>query len=57
MSAIGPPRRFRRIAALDRFREAHIDRADETRDAMMNVYTSRFGQQVECVSTDIVLES
>jgi len=31
--------------------------ADETHDAMMNVYTNRFSQQVECVTTDTILES
>lgn len=31
--------------------------ADETHDAMMNVYMNRFGEQVECVTTDTLLES
>jgi nicotinamidase-related amidase len=37
--------------------DALCSSADETHDAMMNVYTNRFGQQVECVSTDTLLES
>jgi nicotinamidase-related amidase len=31
--------------------------ADETRDAMMNFYLNRFGEQVECVTTAILLEA
>ena len=31
--------------------------ADETHDAMMNVYMSRFGEQVETVTTETLLES
>jgi nicotinamidase-related amidase len=31
--------------------------ADETHDAMMNVYMNRFGEQVETVKTDALLES
>jgi nicotinamidase-related amidase len=37
--------------------DALCSSADETHDAMMNVYTNRFGQQVECVSTDTILET
>ena len=37
--------------------DALCSSADETHNAMMNVYTSRFGQQVECVSTDTLVES
>jgi nicotinamidase-related amidase len=37
--------------------DALCSSADETHDAMMNVYTSQFGQQVECVSTNTLLES
>ncbi|SFV19475.1 hypothetical protein SAMN05192541_1528 [Bradyrhizobium arachidis] len=29
--------------------------ADETHDSLMNVYTNRFGQQVECVTTETLL--
>jgi nicotinamidase-related amidase len=36
--------------------DALCSSADETHDAMMNVYTNRFGQQVECVTTDTLLE-
>jgi nicotinamidase-related amidase len=38
-------------------RDALCSSADETHDAMMDVYTNRFGQQVECVSTDMILGS
>jgi hypothetical protein len=38
-------------------RNALCSSADETHDAMMNIYTNRFGQQVECVSTDTLLET
>jgi nicotinamidase-related amidase len=31
--------------------------ADETHDAMMNIYMNRFGEQVECATTDTLLES
>ncbi|MCP3402041.1 MULTISPECIES: cysteine hydrolase family protein [unclassified Bradyrhizobium] len=31
--------------------------ADETHDSMMNVYMNRFGQQVECVTTETLLNS
>jgi hypothetical protein len=44
---------FRVILATDSL----CSSADETHDAMMNVYTNRFGQQVECVTTDTILES
>jgi nicotinamidase-related amidase len=30
---------------------------EETHDAMMDVYMNRFGQQVECVTTETVLDS
>lgn len=44
---------FRAILVTD----ALCSSADETHDAMMNIYTNRFGQQVECVTTDMVLET
>jgi nicotinamidase-related amidase len=31
--------------------------ADETHDSMMTIYTNRFGQQVECVTTETLLAS
>ena len=31
--------------------------ADETHDAMMNVCLNRFGEQVECVTTAVLLEA
>jgi nicotinamidase-related amidase len=31
--------------------------ADETHDSMMNIYMNRFGQQVECVTTETLLNS
>jgi nicotinamidase-related amidase len=37
--------------------DALCSSADETHDAMMNVYTNRFGQQVETVTTQTLLES
>ena len=37
--------------------DALCSSADETHDAMMNVYTNRFGEQVETVTTDTLLES
>ena len=37
--------------------DALCSSADETHDAMMNVYTNRFGEQVETVSTQTLLES
>jgi nicotinamidase-related amidase len=35
--------------------DALCSSADETHDAMMNVYTNRFGEQVETVTTEILL--
>ena len=37
--------------------DALCSSTDETHDAMMNVYTNRFGEQVETVTTDTLLES
>src|SRR5689334_3217541 len=37
--------------------DALCSSADETHDSMMNVYMNRFGEQVECVTTDTLLES
>jgi len=37
--------------------DALCSSADETHDAMMNVYLNRFGEQVETVTTDTLLES
>ena len=37
--------------------DALCSSADETHDAMMNVYTNRFGEQVETVTTPTLLES
>ena len=37
--------------------DAPCSSADETHDAMMNVYENRLGQQVECVSTETILEN
>jgi nicotinamidase-related amidase len=37
--------------------DALCSSADETHDAMMNVYTNRFGEQVETVTTVTLLES
>jgi nicotinamidase-related amidase len=37
--------------------DALCSSADETHDAMMNVYENRLGQQVECVSTETILEN
>jgi hypothetical protein len=31
--------------------------ADETHDAMMNIYMNRFGKQVETVTTQTLLDS
>jgi nicotinamidase-related amidase len=42
---------FRVVLATD----ALCSSADETHDSMMNVYTDRFGQQVECVTTETLL--
>jgi Isochorismatase family len=36
---------------------AFCSSADETHDAMMNIYMSRFGEQVETVTTETLLES
>ncbi|MBR0875347.1 cysteine hydrolase [Bradyrhizobium tropiciagri] len=35
--------------------DAVCSSADETHDSMMNIYMNRFGQQVECVSTETLL--
>jgi nicotinamidase-related amidase len=37
--------------------DALCSSADETHDAMMNVYLNRFGEQVECVTTETLLNS
>ena len=37
--------------------DALCSSADETHDAMMNVYMNRFGEQVETVTTVTLLES
>ena len=37
--------------------DALCSSADETHDSMMNIYMNRFGQQVECVTTETLLES
>ena len=37
--------------------DALCSSADETHDAMMNVYMNRFGEQVETVTTQTFLES
>jgi nicotinamidase-related amidase len=37
--------------------DAICSSADETHDAMMNIYTQRFGQQLETVSTGVLLEN
>jgi hypothetical protein len=37
--------------------DALCSSADETQDAMMNIYMSRFGEQVETVTTETLLES
>ena len=44
---------FRVILATD----ALFSSADETHDAMMNVYMNRFGEQVETVTTQTLLNS
>jgi nicotinamidase-related amidase len=36
--------------------DALCSSADETHDAMLNFYRSRFGEQVEAISTDILLD-
>jgi nicotinamidase-related amidase len=42
---------FRLILVTD----ALCSSADETHDAMMQVYSNRFGEQVECVTTETLL--
>lgn len=42
---------FRTILVTD----ALCSSADETHDAMMNIYMNRFGEQVECVTTETLL--
>ena len=37
--------------------DALCSSADETHDAMMNIYMNRFGEQVETVTTDTILEN
>ena len=37
--------------------DALCSSADETHDAMMNIYLNRFGEQVETVTTETILES
>ena len=37
--------------------DALCSSADETHDASMNLYLNRFGEQVETVTTDTLLES
>ena len=37
--------------------DALCSSADETHDAMMNIYMNRFGEQVETVTTQTLLES
>jgi nicotinamidase-related amidase len=37
--------------------DALCSSADETHDAMMKVHMNRFGEQVECVTTDALLDS
>jgi nicotinamidase-related amidase len=37
--------------------DALCSSADETHDAMMNIYLNRFGEQVETVTTDTLLKS
>ena len=37
--------------------DALCSSADETHDSMMNIYMNRFGQQVECVTTETLLGS
>jgi nicotinamidase-related amidase len=37
--------------------DALCSSADETHDSMMNIYMNRFGQQVECVTTETILDS
>jgi nicotinamidase-related amidase len=44
---------FRTILVTD----ALCSSADETHDAMTDVYMNRFGEQVECVTTGTILDS
>ena len=37
--------------------DALCSSADQTHDAMMNVYMNRFGEQVECVTTETLLKN
>jgi len=37
--------------------DALCSSADESHDAMMNVYMNRFGEQVETVTTETLLEN
>jgi nicotinamidase-related amidase len=37
--------------------DALCSSADETHEAMMNIYLNRFGEQAETVTTDTLLES
>jgi hypothetical protein len=37
--------------------DAICSSADETHDSMMTIYANRFGQQVECVTTETLLGS
>jgi nicotinamidase-related amidase len=37
--------------------DALCSSADETHDSMMNIYMNRFGQQVECVTTQTLLDN
>ncbi|WP_369539501.1 cysteine hydrolase family protein [Bradyrhizobium japonicum] len=37
--------------------DALCSSADETHDSMMNIYMNRFGQQVECVATETLLNN
>jgi hypothetical protein len=53
----GPPLRCSPLYPIVRIESQNNALRDETHDAMMDVYTDRFGQQVECVSTEALLES
>jgi nicotinamidase-related amidase len=44
---------FRTILVTD----ALCSSADETHDSMMNIYMNRFGQQVECITTETLLHT
>jgi nicotinamidase-related amidase len=46
-------RGYRVVVATD----ALCSSSDETHDAMMTLYHNRYGQQVETVTTDIILEN